>query len=115
MTKPKNADSDSANDVTMRLVVELTLDELFVSSKNSDDQSERDWFNNDLLGDPQLLLQSNLVGDYIGTVRVVKVVLPHRDPQEVALCLISHRDRGRFSTDTGRVDFRLPLSIQSPT
>ena len=82
MTKQKNAGSDSANDVVMRLVVDLTLDESFASCKNSDDQSERDWFNDDLLGDPQLILHSNVVGDTIGTVKVVRAVLPRRDPQE---------------------------------
>lgn len=59
--------------VVMRLVVDLTVDESFAVCKNSDDKSERDWFYKDLLGDPELLLHSNLVGETIATVKVVRV------------------------------------------
>ena len=73
MSEEKDVDRAPVHAVVMRLVVELTVDESFAVSKNSDDESERDWFHDDLLGDPELLLHSNLVGETIGTVKVVRV------------------------------------------
>ncbi len=79
MSDEQNQGSESGDDPApvhsevMRLVVELTVDELFSVCKNSNDKSERDWFYEDLLGDRELLLHSNLVGETIGTVKVVRV------------------------------------------
>lgn len=73
MTKPNDVDRAPSHAVVMRLVVELTVDESFAVCKESEYKSERDWFNDDLLGDTELLLHSNLAGDIIGTVKVVRV------------------------------------------
>ena len=37
------------------------------------DESERDWFKNDILGG-DLILHSNLVGDEVGTITVLKII-----------------------------------------
>ena len=55
----------------LRLTIELNVDDN-VYCAFSDDDSERDWFYNHLLGD-ELILHSNLVGAAIGTVKVMKV------------------------------------------
>lgn len=73
MSEEETGESDPVQAVVMRLVVELTVDDSYAVCKESDDKSERDWFHDDLLGDPQLLLHSNLVGDTIGTIKVVGV------------------------------------------
>lgn len=61
----------------MRLIIELTVEPCLLECKNSTDQSERDWFYDDLLGDPELILHSNLIGDTLGEVKVIKI---ERDP-----------------------------------
>jgi hypothetical protein len=73
MSKPNDDDAAPLQGIVMRLVVDLSVDEAFAICKNSDDKSERDWFHEDLLGDPELFLHSNLVGETIGTVKVVSV------------------------------------------
>lgn len=73
MSKSKDVDRPPVHEVVMRLVIDLTVDESFAVCKNSEDKSERDWFHDDLLGDPELLLHSNLIGESVGTVKVVQV------------------------------------------
>lgn len=73
MKKSKDVDRAPVHAVVMRLVVELTVDDSYAVCKESDDKSERDWFHKDLLGDPALLLHSNLVGDTLGTIKVVRI------------------------------------------
>ena len=55
---------------TIRLVINLEFDD-DIYPAFSEDESERDWFMNHLLGD-ELILHSNLVGDAIGAVKVIK-------------------------------------------
>ncbi len=56
----------------IKLEIELEYDD-FAYGGESDDSSEREWFRNDLLGD-ELILHSNLVGDEVGCVKVLKII-----------------------------------------
>jgi len=73
MDSKTDADRAPVDAVVMRLVIELTVDDAFAVCKESEDESERDWFNDELLGDPELFLHSNLVGETIGTVKIVRI------------------------------------------
>ena len=73
-SKPNSETNEaSVQSVVMRMVVKLTVDSSFAECKDSEDESERRWFYDDILGDPNLFLHSNLIGDYIGTIKVVRI------------------------------------------
>lgn len=54
----------------VQLTVELEIDGDY--GQRSDDETEREWFREHLLGD-ELLLHSNLIGDTIGIVKVLSI------------------------------------------
>ena len=57
----------------IRLTIELEFHGDY--GQNSNDESEREWFRDHLLGD-ELLLHSNLVGDTLGSVKVLSIDEP---------------------------------------
>lgn len=49
----------------------LTIDDNFIDLKS---KTERDWFFNNILKDPNLILHSNEIGDEIGTVKIMRII-----------------------------------------
>jgi hypothetical protein len=67
---------------TIRLLVDLTYDDEIMF--DPEDSKQERWFLRDVLGDPDLILHSNEIGDEVGRV-VVRAILP----QEGAPVLLS--------------------------
>lgn len=72
LAEPVNFTEDFFGMAKLQLVIELDFDDKIYGAF-SDDESERDWFYNHLLGD-ELILHSNLVGDAVGSVTVVNII-----------------------------------------
>lgn len=55
---------------TLRMVVDFEYDDQMMHDPTPDSIQ---WFREEILGDPELILHSNEVGDEIGSIRVVSI------------------------------------------